>query len=99
MASDRTQAALEELRAALIEDGMDEANVDAKMWAVQPNETNVVGNFADLQRGGAAAPLAGEEAGSWEEYTKAELQAELDAQGIDYASGDTKADLIAKLGG
>jgi hypothetical protein len=31
--------------------------------------------------------------------TKAELQAELDARGIEYTSSETKADLIAKLGG
>ena len=54
MASERTEAALEELREALIEDdGMDEGTVDALLHAVQPNQTNLVGNLADLHRLGA----------------------------------------------
>lgn len=54
MASERTKAALEELRAAMIEDdGMDEGTVDAVLHAAQPNDVNLVGNFADLQRIGA----------------------------------------------
>jgi hypothetical protein len=33
----------------------------------------------------------------WNSRTKAEIQAELDSRGVEYNSGDTKADLIARL--
>lgn len=45
--------AIDNLREAMLEAGMDETTVDAKLMAVQPNQTNLVGNFADLQRIGA----------------------------------------------
>lgn len=37
------------------------------------------------------------ETGSYEDMTVAELQAELDTRGVEYSSGDRKADLIEKL--
>lgn len=45
--------AIADLREAMLDAGMDETTVDAKLMAVQPNQTNIVGNFADLQRIGA----------------------------------------------
>lgn len=37
--------------------------------------------------------------GGLDSMTKTELQAEADSRGVEYNSGDTKSDLIAKLGG
>lgn len=48
------QDAYDNLRQALIDSGMDEATADAKLHAVQPPATSLVGNFADLQRLGGA---------------------------------------------
>lgn len=45
--------ALANLREALIDDGMDPVTADAKLHALQPTGTGVVGNLADLQRVGA----------------------------------------------
>lgn len=45
--------AIENLREALLESGMDEGTVDAKLHSVRPAESSIVGNFADLQRMGA----------------------------------------------
>lgn len=42
--------AIAALRQAMLDSGIDETTVDAKLMAVQPNQTNLVGNFADLQR-------------------------------------------------
>jgi hypothetical protein len=53
--------AIAALREALIAAGMDEATADAKLGAVAPAQTNIVGNFADLQRMGAM--LVDEEGG------------------------------------
>lgn len=96
MASDAVTEAVENLREALLADGMDEETADAKLAAVKPNETNLTGNLADLQRGGAA-PLAEEEV-DYSSWTKADLQAVLDAQGIEYNASATKADLLEALG-
>lgn len=47
----RVQEALAELRDAMLDTGMDEATVDAKLHAAQPSGLpSLVGNFADLQR-------------------------------------------------
>jgi hypothetical protein len=51
----------------------------------------------DEGTGSAAAGNGGE--GGYDTWTKAELQAELDAAGVEYTSAETKADLIAKLEG
>lgn len=53
MASDAVTEAVENLREAMLADDMDEATVDAKLAAVVPNQTNLVGNLADLHRVGA----------------------------------------------
>jgi acyl CoA:acetate/3-ketoacid CoA transferase beta subunit len=45
--------AIDNLREAMLEAGIDETTVDAKLMSVQPAQTNIVGNFADLQRLGA----------------------------------------------
>lgn len=55
MPSDRVKAALEEFKAALIEEGIDEATIDAQTKFILPAEDAVVGNYADLQRMGAIA--------------------------------------------
>jgi hypothetical protein len=99
MASEAVTAALVALRQAMIDDGEDEGTVDAKLFAAVPNEVTLAGNIADLMRGGAA-PLASEGVEvDLSSMTKAELQAEADSRGVEYASSDTKADLIAALGG
>jgi hypothetical protein len=46
--------AVEALRQAMLDRGDDPGTVEAQLHAVIPNETNLVGNFADLQRLGAA---------------------------------------------
>lgn len=53
MASDKVKEALDNLRQAMIDDGMDPATVDARLFAAQPTSDSIVGNFADLQRLGA----------------------------------------------
>lgn len=92
--------AIEVLRQAMLDEGQDPGTVEAKLHSAKPNEVNIVGNIADMMRAGATtAEVADEEvAGSYASWTKAELQAELDAQGIAYNSGDTKQDLIDRLG-
>lgn len=45
--------AIADLREALIDSGMDPVTADAKLHALQPQGTGVVGNLADLQRVGA----------------------------------------------
>jgi hypothetical protein len=127
MASEAVKEAVENLRQAMLDDDMDEGTVNAKLAAVIPNETNLVGNFADLNRLGALVadegtantsaveqavvipptttvdgePATGASTGGGDlsGMTKADLQALADERGVDYNSGDTKADLIAKLGG
>jgi hypothetical protein len=57
----KSEALLADLRAALIDEGQDPALVDVRLKAIQPRETNVVGNLADLQRVGATnAPMESE---------------------------------------
>lgn len=128
--------AIEALRQALLDEGTDPGTVEGMLHMVKPTETNIVGNYADLQRMGAIAQTgvlptppfeedietdniedafvevpANEDTGSGsatpeqvaaaenaDTRTKADLQAELDEAGIEYNSGDTKADLLAKLG-
>lgn len=58
MPSDRVQAALDEFKAALIEEGSDPDTVDAQTRYILPSEVTLGGNYADLQRLGAAS-LAG----------------------------------------
>lgn len=48
------QAAYDNLRQALVDNGMDDATADAKLQGVRPRTTSTVGNFADLQRLGGA---------------------------------------------
>lgn len=55
MPSDRVQAALDELKAALADEGMDPGTTEAQLRYILPPEPTVVGNYADLQRMGAAA--------------------------------------------
>lgn len=51
--NERVEELLEELREAMIDAGKDEGTVDAILFAAQPDQVNVVGNLADLQRMGA----------------------------------------------
>lgn len=44
------QDAYDNLRQAMIDRGDDPGTVDAKLQSARPIESNVVGNFADLQR-------------------------------------------------
>lgn len=54
------QAAIDQLRETMIARGDDPMLVDAQLRAVRPRETNLVGNFADLQRlGGMQATETG----------------------------------------
>jgi hypothetical protein len=46
--------AVEALRQAMLDRGDDAGTVEAQLHAVIPAETNIVGNFADLQRLGGA---------------------------------------------
>lgn len=99
MASERTTAALEELRASMIEDeGQDEGTVDALLHAVQPKTTNLTGNYADLQRlGGLVA--SGESSGGAavdQAVGLPDSPAPDAAEAGDYASM-TKAELQAEL--
>jgi hypothetical protein len=56
MANDAIQEAVDNLRQAMLDADMDEGTVDAKLAAVVPNQTNLVGNLADLHRlGGLVA--------------------------------------------
>lgn len=55
MPTDRVQAAVDELKAALAEEGMDPGTTDAQLKYILPPEHAVVGNYADLQRMGAIA--------------------------------------------
>lgn len=43
-----------ELKELMVDAGMPEGEADARLWAVVPSHPTVVGNFADLQRLGAA---------------------------------------------
>lgn len=54
MPTDRVKAAVEELHAALVDEGMDSGTVEAQLKYILPPEETVVGNYADLQRMGAA---------------------------------------------
>lgn len=53
--SDAVAEAVENLRQAMLDRGDDPTTVDAQLHAVQPKTTNLVGNYADLQRLGAIA--------------------------------------------
>jgi hypothetical protein len=55
MPSDRVAAALEEFKAALVEEGMDPDTVDAQTRQILPSEVTLGGNYADLQRLGGAS--------------------------------------------
>ena len=55
MPSERVQAAVDELKAALAAEGMDPGTTDAQLRYILPPEHTVVGNYADLQRMGAIA--------------------------------------------
>lgn len=55
MPSDRVKAALEEFKAALVEEGVDAGTIDAQTRYILPGEDTIVGNYADLQRMGAIA--------------------------------------------
>lgn len=60
MPDDKVAKAVEALRQAMIETGEDPGQVEAKLRAAIPNETNLVGNYADLQRlGGQQASESG----------------------------------------
>lgn len=93
--------AIEALRQAMLDEGQDPGAVEAKLKMAKPREVNMVGNYADLQRSGEATTEVNDEAGEvgYDSMTKAELQAELEAQGIEYSASDTKADLVAALRG
>lgn len=128
--------AIEALRQALLDEGQDPGTVEGMLHMVKPPETNLVGNYADLQRMGAIvqsgvlptppteedietsniedafvapqpqgdpdesgkSPNVAADTGNGDSMTKAELQAELDARGIEYPSSATKADLQELLG-
>lgn len=51
--NERVEQLLEELKQAMMDAGKDEGTVDAILSAAQPDQVNVVGNLADLQRLGA----------------------------------------------
>lgn len=54
------QAAIDQLKDAMVARGDDPGQVDAQLRGVRIRETNLVGNFADLQRlGGMQAPKSG----------------------------------------
>lgn len=55
MPSDRIQAAVDELKAAMVEEGVDPGTADAQLRFILPAEHAVRGNYADLQRMGAIA--------------------------------------------
>ena len=97
--SDAVTEAVENLRQAMLDRGDDPDTVEAQLRAVKPKTVNMVGNYADLQRAGerVMAVSGDSESTDYESMTKAELQAELDARGIEYSTTDTKADLIAAL--
>lgn len=131
MPSDRIQAAVDELKAALVEEGIDPGTADAQLNSILPGEGDVRGNYADLQRMGAIAvtgtmpttpgeedvqttnvdeaftgenPATQDVSGGGQDSvpadgggTKADLQAQLDAKGIEYTSSMTKAELQAAL--
>jgi hypothetical protein len=119
--------AIDALRQAMLDEGQDPDTVEAKLHMAKPNEVNIVGNYADLQRMGAIAQTgvlptppgqedietdditeafvavespADEEAAAadTDSMTKADMQAELEARGVDYPASATKADLQALLG-
>jgi hypothetical protein len=47
--------AIEALRQALLDEGVDPGTVEGMLHMVKPTESNIVGNYADLQRMGAIA--------------------------------------------
>lgn len=53
MPSDRVKAAVDELKAALADEGMDPGTTEAQLKYILPPEHDVRGNYADLQRMGA----------------------------------------------
>lgn len=107
MASERTRAALEELKAALEEDGADPGTVDAQLNGIVPGvgEEHIRGNYADLQRMGAIAQTGvmptppGEDDVATSDITEAFAGENPDTRAADEAPADpqTKADLQAAL--
>jgi hypothetical protein len=53
MANEEIQAAVDNLRQVMLDNDMDEGTVDALLHAATPNQINLVGNLADLNRLGA----------------------------------------------
>lgn len=47
--------AVEALRQALLDEGVDPGTVEGMLHMVKPTETNIVGNLADLMRSGEKA--------------------------------------------
>lgn len=110
MPSDRVQAAVDELKAALAEEGMDPATTEAQLKYILPPEDAVVGNYADLQRMGAIAVTGtmptppGEDdlqtsdvADAFTGENPATAPVAPDASTTPTDSGPTKADLQAQL--
>ena len=128
--NDAVLEAVENLRQAMLDRGDDPGTVEGQLHMVKPPETNIVGNYADLQRMGSIVqsgilptpPLeedietsniedafipvpdadvekdSADNADTNDTRTKAEIQADLDARGIEYSSSATKAELQALAG-
>jgi hypothetical protein len=96
MASERTRAALEELKAAMEEDGADPGTVDAQLHGIVPNigEEHIRGNYADLQRMGAIAQTGtmptppGEEDVQTTDITEAFTATNPETQAVDDSADD-----------
>jgi hypothetical protein len=104
MPSERVQAAVDELKAALAEEGMDPGTTDAQLKYILPPEPTVVGNYADLQRMGAIAVTGTMPTPPGEDDVKTTNTDEaftgenpaLQTTGLEQTAADTAADAATK---
>lgn len=98
--------AVKALRQALLDEGIEPGTVEGMLHMVKPTETNIVGNYADLQRMGAIAQTGtlptppGEEDIDTDDITEAFVPIETAGDGNGAAvdtDAMTKADLQAEL--
>jgi hypothetical protein len=99
--------AIDALRQAMLDEGQDPDTVEAKLHMAKPSETNIVGNYADLQRMGAIAQTGvlptppGQEDIETDDITEAFVAVETPADEQAAADADTdsmtKADMQAEL--
>jgi hypothetical protein len=95
--------AIEALRQALLDEGTDPGTVEGMLHMVKPTETNIVGNYADLQRMGAIAATGvlptppGEEDIETDDITEAfiEVPGPVDEDGRPAAAGNGNGDTDA----